>query len=154
MKKAGSLFRGQLDKEKHEVGFADLVEGTLTEDQLEAVLIEKDLARHPPVADNPAGLDSVANNIGIQHQLDLHGMTASEAQRRTEYFLQNCRHQGLQQVRIVTGKGLHSTGEAVLPAAVEQTLLVLKSQGEIYSFQWEKGGRRRSGALLVRLLAP
>ncbi len=142
MKKAHRFFIGRQDEKKDEGGFADLVDGTLTGERFETVLHEKGAApaSAAPVVTVPEG------------QLDLHGMTEDEARRRTVYFLQNCRHQGLTLVRVITGKGLHSDGEAVLPEAIEETLLSLKSQGEIDSFQWEKGDRRRSGALLVRLL--
>ncbi|OIP47029.1 MAG: hypothetical protein COZ12_04760 [Deltaproteobacteria bacterium CG_4_10_14_3_um_filter_60_8] len=154
MKKARRSSISRLDEEKNGAGFADLVERTLTVDRLETVLIEKGVALVPPEADRIVYHDIGPGDPDLKRQLDLHGMTVDEALRRVVYFLQNGRHQGLRQVRIVTGKGLHSDGEAVLPEAVEQTLLVLKRQGEIHSFQWQNGDRRRSGALLVRLLVP
>lgn len=144
MKKARRISISRLAEERDEVAFADLVDGTLTGERFEAVMHEKGGAPFVRAAAPAATVP--------EQQLDLHGMTEDEARRRTVYFLQNCHHQGLALVRVVTGKGLHSDGEAVLPAAIEDTLLGLKSKGDIHSFQWEKGDRRRSGALLVYLL--
>ena len=43
-----------------------------------------------------------------QAELDLHGNTAPEAEKRTEAFIENARRKKICTVRIIVGKGLHS----------------------------------------------
>ncbi|MBU0673905.1 MAG: Smr/MutS family protein [Proteobacteria bacterium] len=83
--------------------------------------------------------------------LDLHGLTGPEAALKTESFLKNSRFQQLLTVRIITGKGLHSPGGAVLPDVVEERLKKLKDQGQILTFHWDHHQKKQSGSVIVYL---
>lgn len=87
-----------------------------------------------------------------QETLDLHGYTGQEAEDKARAFVMRAGRCGLQAVRIITGKGLHSPGgKAVLPDVVEQLLILLKKEGGIVAFQWDRKLKSKSGALLVYL---
>ncbi len=87
-----------------------------------------------------------------QATLDLHGEIAVVAERRTISFVQTSIVEGLKTLRIITGKGLHSPGgKAVLPGVVETQLGLLKYDGVIFDFAWDKKVRAKSGAVLVYL---
>jgi len=86
-----------------------------------------------------------------QSFLDLHGCTGREAEIRVADFIRIARQQSLLCVRIVTGRGLHSQGPAVLPDVVEQKIRELKEQKIIHGYQWDKGDKGASGAMLVWL---
>ncbi|MFH7319696.1 Smr/MutS family protein [Desulfurivibrio sp. D14AmB] len=61
-----------------------------------------------------------------QEELDLHGLTAEEAEKAIRRFVVRCREIRLTTLRIITGKGLHSPGQPVLPGVAEATLEELK----------------------------
>lgn len=84
-------------------------------------------------------------------ELDLHGCHVREALVRVEAFLETAALQGLDAVRIIVGKGLHSQGSAVLPDAVEGKIVELKRRGRVATFAWEKKHKRASGAVIVFL---
>lgn len=86
-----------------------------------------------------------------QADLDLHGCHVHEALVRVEVFIETCALKGLDAVRIIVGKGLHSQGSAVLPDAVEGKIVDLKRRGRVATFAWEKKHKRSSGALFVYL---
>ena len=70
---------------------------------------------------------------------------------RVEAYIETAALQGLDAVRIIVGKGLHSQGSAVLPDEVERKIVELKRRGRVSTFAWEKKRKRASGALLVYL---
>ncbi len=86
-----------------------------------------------------------------QAQLDLHGATAAQARQRAAHFMRSSLANGLFTVRIIVGKGLHSEAGAVLPDAIEDLLLVLKREALVLSYRWDKGIKRKSGAIIVYL---
>ncbi|MEN8257722.1 MAG: Smr/MutS family protein [Thermodesulfobacteriota bacterium] len=87
-----------------------------------------------------------------QETLDLHGCTAQEAEDKTRHFIEDARHRGIRTLRVITGKGLHSPGGlAVLPDIIEQKLTLLKKEGGIVAFSWERKVKSKSGALHVYL---
>ena len=88
-----------------------------------------------------------------QAQLDLHGATATQARQRAEDFIRTSRASGRLTVRIIVGKGLHSEAGAVLPDVIEDLLLVLKRKDLVLSYRWDKGLKRKSGAVIVYLAA-
>lgn len=88
---------------------------------------------------------------GPQEELDLHGFTAIEADRKTDIFIRSARKKGLFTVKIIVGKGLHSQGRAVLPDVVEDRISALKNEKEVLTFRWEKRLKTQSGALIVYL---
>jgi len=83
--------------------------------------------------------------------LDLHGITAQEAEIASLNFITTSRILQRRRIRIITGKGLHSQGTPVLPHAIEQFLRLQKQKGVITGYQWENGRREESGAVLVFL---
>ena len=87
-----------------------------------------------------------------QAEIDLHGCTAVEAVKKTETFIRNARLRGIRTVRIIVGKGLHSSGQAVLPDVTEARIIELKRHNRILSYKWEKKDKRKSGAMIVYLL--
>ncbi len=88
---------------------------------------------------------------GPEAEIDLHGCTARQAQLKVESFVLASRKQGLHTVRIITGKGLHSPGEAVLPPLVEERLRELKRERMVLACRWEGKSRRSSGSVIVYL---
>jgi len=86
-----------------------------------------------------------------QEQLDLHGCTAAEAETKTENFLARARRNHLKTVLVITGKGLHSPDGSVLKDIIENRLKIMKNDGAILAYLWEKKDREKSGALLVYL---
>lgn len=57
--------------------------------------------------------------LPIQATLDLHGMTATEAETAMDVFIKNAKKRGLSKVLIIHGKGIHTkTGESVLRETV------------------------------------
>lgn len=68
-----------------------------------------------------------------------------------ENFILTARGKGLRTLRVITGKGLHSEGQAVLPHAVEVKVMDLQKKGMVLRYFWEKGVKEKSGALIVYL---
>ena len=89
-----------------------------------------------------------------QGQLDLHGLTAIQAEQRTDTYIHTAHADGLFTLRIIVGKGLHSESGAVLPDVVEDRLNRLKRDGLVMTYRWDKGVKRKSGAVVVYLEAP
>jgi len=86
-----------------------------------------------------------------QETLDLHGTTGTEAEARVTGFINGAAALKYRTVLIITGKGLHTEGPAVLPPLVEATLTELKRTGRILHFAWDKKSREKSGAVVVYL---
>lgn len=86
-----------------------------------------------------------------EEQLDLHGFTAREAEERTAAFIARARRFRLRTVLVITGKGLHSPQGPVLKDTVEGILRLMREEGTIAAYGWEKGRREESGGLLVQL---
>jgi len=83
-----------------------------------------------------------------QDELDLHGKTATEAEREIRLFILRAKRLSMRLVRIVTGKGLHSEeGRSVLKEVADKRVIQLKREGLVFSHKWEKGG----GSILVYL---
>jgi DNA-nicking Smr family endonuclease len=91
---------------------------------------------------------------GPQAEIDLHGCTAREAELQLESFVRTAFQKGLRTIRIITGKGLHSEGEAVLPVVAEGGIRALKREKMVLACRWEGGNRTNSGSVLVYLNSP
>ena len=80
-------------------------------------------------------------------KLDLHGLTALQAEARLRDFMrtESTRSAG-QVVHIVTGRGTRSQGAAVLPGIAQDLL-----RGDLADFVKEMAGLPGGGALAVRL---
>lgn len=89
-----------------------------------------------------------------QDTLDFHErdrLSGADVKRETLRFVRDARKRGLDRVRIVTGKGLHSAGRPVVRPQVQRTLRDLEREGLVTSFRPEKVGRGDEGAWFVRL---
>jgi DNA-nicking Smr family endonuclease len=131
---------------KREPSFADLEADFQPDpdDSSQPAIDKKNQRRHPhqpqPVKIEP------------QSQLDLHGLTAEEAENKTRNYLLTQKKYGRSVVRIITGKGLHSPGQGgVLRDLVEQILLDGVKNGSLSRFNWEKQNKEQSGAVVVQL---
>jgi DNA-nicking Smr family endonuclease len=87
-----------------------------------------------------------------QLELDLHGFTAPEAEKKTEFFIENARRKNIRTIRIIVGKGLHSQEKAILPDVVEKKIIRLKRKNWLLDYEWDKKDKRKSGALLIYLV--
>lgn len=134
------IFEGPINKEPDN-DFTALFEEKSVEQNIWSIVREKDGGperryRSTPVRRSP------------QSQLDLHGCTGLEAESRTESFVVSAVNLGLSCIRIITGKGLHSDGQPVLPAVVESKLRELQTKKLVKSFQLE---RRSGGSMIIFL---
>lgn len=93
----------------------------------------------------------VGKNTRPQAELDLHGLTGPQAEKRTDNFLAAVRQRGISSVRIITGRGLHSNGPPVLPGVIEKKMAVLKQAGIVQRYKWEKKVTAQTGSMLVWL---
>lgn len=131
---------------KRKPSFTEELENNLAEQDMRAVLTEKG---------GPRKIISARQRLKLypppQDELDLHGLTGPEAERATIHFLRATTSLRLRTIRIITGKGLHSDGPAVLPDIVECKLEELKAEQEILGYAWEHKTKHKSGAVLVYL---
>lgn len=118
--------------------------------------MESWLARHA-VVDKDGGGESAASGAEEARRLaalrpgarlDLHGMTVAEAQLALGNFLENAARRGIEKVLVITGKGNHSAGGAVLAKAVRGFLEANPRAGRFGTADRADGG---SGALWVVL---
>lgn len=82
--------------------------------------------------------------------LDLHGETAAAAIRRVRVWLEEQRRSGEPNVRIITGRGLHSAGTPVLRGEVEALLRTLAPGVRRWTSE-AAGGAFRVELMLPRL---
>ncbi|MBU0482672.1 MAG: Smr/MutS family protein [Proteobacteria bacterium] len=126
--------------------FAEELEESLAGQDLQVILKEK-----KPRKRSLSRREKIAVYPPPQEELDLHGMTSEAAERRVRTFLGGAAIEKIKTVRIITGKGLHSNGPAVLPDVTEMVLEELKSSGTVFHYQWEKKVKYKSGAVIVYL---
>lgn len=128
--------------------FADAVEETLSGTMISAILQEKE--KKPGKAIRLKAR-SKSSPPPPQAELDLHGLKAKEAVAAADFFLQEARRRKLTTVRIITGKGIHSQGGAVLRDVIEDRLIGWKAQRLILAFLWEQQTKLRSGSAIIIL---
>jgi len=80
--------------------------------------------------------------------LDLHGMTAEEAEAALAAFFEVSARKGLEKVLVITGKGIHSQGEPVLGKAARRAIEASPWAGRFGVADAASGG---GGALWVIL---
>jgi|GEM_PF-730232 len=83
--------------------------------------------------------------------LDLHGFTSVQAKLKTENFILSAFEKGYFTLRIITGKGNHSTTGAVLPDLTEDIISEMMQEKKILFFKWEQGIKEKSGSIIVYL---
>ena len=122
--------------------------------------LEQWLDRNPPQSEAKRDEKSLHPNMAAaerrrrlraqkpQRQLDLHGLTASEAEEKVERFLRDSRRDGLNKVLIIHGRGKHSKSQPVLPRAVRKAIQASAHAGEYGAADKDYGGR---GAIWVIL---
>lgn len=91
---------------------------------------------------------SNAEKIPVDARLDLHGMTASEAEAALEAFFAEAVYRCYRKVLIIHGKGNHSKDEPVLKGVVQKFIEQNKHAGKSGK---EKAGNGGSGATWVLL---
>jgi DNA-nicking Smr family endonuclease len=85
----------------------------------------------------------------VEDELDLHGLTVSQARPLLVGFLEHCGRTGARHVRIIHGKGLRSeTGEGVLKGMVASWLT---QRADVLAFHEAKVADGGSGAVMVLL---
>jgi DNA-nicking Smr family endonuclease len=88
-------------------------------------------------------------NYSLQEEIDLHGLTADEAQVELHGFIKRCSIDGIRCVRVVHGKGLGSGPKGpVLKAGVNRWLTQWEEVAAFCSAQPRDGG---TGAVYVLL---
>ncbi len=129
--------------------FDRLFKESLVDPRQKKLLVEKISMSNPHLSPNIRYW--VKNFPPPQEEIDLHGFTAVEAEKRAEGFLWNAQRNGIKTVRLIVGKGLHSEGKAVLRDVIERKLIELKEKKCILAFRWENKEKNKSGALIVYL---
>jgi DNA-nicking Smr family endonuclease len=81
-------------------------------------------------------------------QLDIHGFTRDEAWLAMEDFFNASKEKGLEKIRIIHGKGNHSTGESVLKRAVMEFIEHCPFAGESGRGKAAAGGEGATWVLL------
>ena len=128
--------------------FEDMLKASLSKMKIEDILAEK----HGDVAEKVTTIrEIVKTHPAPQMQIDLHGCNREEAERKADSFIYNASYKGLKTVRIIVGKGIHSTGGAVLPDVIKKKVIALKREQVVLNYCWEKGKKHKSGAMIVYL---
>ena len=136
------------EEDEHVTRFGDEFDLLVSEDDLRKAAAEKSAQSDK----KPSRINErVASYPKPQAELDLHGLTADPAGRRVRTFLAEAAIEKLKTVRIITGKGLHSDGPAVLPDVTELVLQERKSAGLVVHYQWDKKNKQKSGAVIAYL---
>lgn len=86
--------------------------------------------------------------------IDLHGCKAGDVRRAIERLFEHAAAQGSRRLRIVHGKGLHSTGAPVLGECVRELLLHPPLSRHVAAFTFAPLQESGTGATLVSLRAP
>lgn len=91
--------------------------------------------------------------LSAQEELDLHGLTAAQAQSLLREFLSDARRHGLGCVRIVHGKGrgadeLDASGAPILKNLVDR---MLRHRGDVLAFHSAPPAQGGTGAVVVLL---
>lgn len=129
-----------------------------------AAAFEDDLSDHLALPQGPGeplrfhrpgvqrqALRQLGRGTGIEDELDLHGLTVSDARRLLVTFLNRCARSGVRRVRIIHGKGLRSeSGEGVLKGLVAGWLA---QRDDVLAFRQAPADGGGSGAVVVLLRA-
>lgn len=81
--------------------------------------------------------------LGVDAELDLHGLERVAARQRTLHFLENAVYQGFQTVRIITGQGHRSVDGPVLRETIER---LLRDECPSQVLEWGRAPARQGGA--------
>ncbi|MCX7024387.1 MAG: Smr/MutS family protein [Spirochaetes bacterium] len=92
--------------------------------------------------------------LPVDARLDLHGLTAREAEEALERFFRDAAAHGLVKVLVVHGKGRHSESEAVLPGLVKLFLERSPLAGRSGYADKSSGGRGAVWVLVRPVIFP
>ena len=127
--------------------FSEELDNNLAEQDLDKIVKEKSAS-----LDGPQTKKNRLKEFPLpQDQLDLHGLTGQEAEKKTIDFIRIANTLRQRCIRVITGKGLHSDGPAVLPDVIETRLKELRSAGLIFDFRWDKKEKHKSGSVVIYL---
>lgn len=143
------LEQGQVPASEESDEFAALLESSLSEKSEEVLLSEK--VDKVGQARTITLKERLKRYPAPQGQLDLHGYTAAKADQTAEHYVRRAFSVGTYTLRLIVGKGLHSEHGAVLPDTIADRMTVLKQEGIVLSWVWEKGKKSKSGSILVYL---
>lgn len=91
--------------------------------------------------------------LEVHAECDLHGLTAREAEREMQRFIQDCQRNGKRWVLIIVGKGLHSPGgKATLKSKMVEALSSRAPARFVLAFRTAPRHLGGSGALVARLV--
>ena len=88
------------------------------------------------------------NALKPEAVLDLHGMTAEEAESAIAGFLEDSARTGLEKVLIIHGKGLHSSGAPVLKKTARRSIESHPAAGRFGEANRGEGGSGASWVLI------
>lgn len=111
----------------------------------------EDARRREAEASGKPGSPGSPRLVAIDDSIDLHGMTAAQAEAALGGFLDACARQGRRKVLIIHGKGLHSERGAVLHDVVRRVLEQHRHAGRSGRADAKDGG---SGATWVLIRPP
>ncbi len=143
------LEQGQVPASEESEEFAALLESSLSEKSEEVLLSEK--VDKVGQARTITLKERLKRYPAPQGQLDLHGYTAAKADQTAEHYVRRAFSVGTYTLRLIVGKGIHSEHGAVLPDTIADRMTVLKQEGIVLSWVWEKGKKSKSGSLIVYL---
>ncbi|TEB38190.1 hypothetical protein FA13DRAFT_729249 [Coprinellus micaceus] len=83
------------------------------------------------------------NRDSAEDEIDLHGLYVKEALARTEDALEDARRRGQGEVKLIVGKGLHSSSGAKIKPAIEDLMKKYQLNAEI--------DPQNAGVLVVRM---
>ena len=90
--------------------------------------------------------------LGVEAEVDLHGLTSREAGRQVQRFVRECQSRGKRWVCVIVGKGLHSPGGK---STLRDHIVSVLSQGPasrfVLAFRTAPQHLGGNGALVVRL---
>lgn len=98
-------------------------------------------------------IDSLEDpRLEVEAECDLHGMTKREAEREVFRFVQQCQRDGKRWVRVIVGKGLHSSdGKATLKSHIVTALSQRGPARFVLAFRTAPRHLGGTGALILRL---
>lgn len=142
------LFTAFGGKRSKPTDFTAELAANLNGQNLSKILQEKADPKRPPLTRR----EIIKSYPPPQDELDLHRLTREEAEQKTSEFIRISTSLKLRTVRVITGKGLHSEGPAVLPEVIATKLKELKSHHQIFDFTWDKKELHKSGSVIVYLV--
>ena len=144
-----TLFNEIEEEKAPDKSFDELLEESLKNKSSQDLILEKIAASSEKLS--IPNITKLSKYPEPQDEIDLHGLKGNEAELKADFFIRDSKARGLVSIRIIMGKGTHSTGRAILRDIVEGKIIALKREGQIHTFKWEKEKKLKSGAVIVYL---